>query len=117
LSSGLDTLLKSGAKRKELTETATEIVETKLIPDYLEFKRQLTTARVGKAKRVLDPLSKVLEINSSPWAPKFWYDLVRALYLGSSGAVENRKDDLTNKALAFNYIKKIEERQTRLPES
>ena len=98
LSGALDALLKGGAKRKELEDAAADVVQTKIVPDYVEFRRELGSARVGKAKRILDPASKLLEINSSPWAPKFWYDLVRAL----------RKEDKTNKALAFNLIRKLE---------
>lgn len=111
LSSALDALVKGGAKRQELEDAATDVVQTKIVPDYLEFKRQLGSARVGKAKRILDPASKLLEINSSPWAPKFWYDLVRALFLAATGATENRKEDKSNKALAFNFIRKLESKQ------
>lgn len=115
LSGALDKLLKDGADQRELSETAGDVIQTKFVPDFLEFKRQLGSVRVGKAKRILDPASKVLEISSSPWSPKFWYDLVRAAYFTVSGAAENRKEDKTNKALAFNFIRKLEQRNTSPP--
>jgi len=110
LSGALDGLLKDGADQRLVSETAADIVQTKFAPDFLEFKRQLGSARVGRARRILDPASKVLEISSGPTSPKFWYDLIRAAYLTVSGAAENRKEDKTNKALAFNFVRKLEVR-------
>lgn len=111
LSGALDALVKGGAKRHELEDAAADVIQTKLIPDYQEFKRQLGSARVGKMKRILDPASKILEINSSPLTPKFWYDLVRALSFVVTGASENRKEGQTNKSLSFSFIRKLESQQ------
>ncbi len=113
LSAGLDALAKSGAKREDMAAMAADVVETKLIPDYVEFKRQLNSIRVGKLKKILDPASKILEINSSPWSPKFWYDLTKALWGIGTGATEVRQADRSNRTLAFNYIRTVEERSAR----
>jgi hypothetical protein len=114
LSGNLDSLVRSGAKLAEIRDAANDVIETKLLPDYAEFKRQLVATRLTGARKILDPASKILEIDSSPITPKFWYDLIKAGYLAATGASEVGKEDHTNKAMAFNLIRRVDERSSHL---
>lgn len=114
LSKEVESRTKEGAPLIEIEHTARAIVEIDLIPDYIEFMRQLESEKAGFWKNVLDRSSKVLEIDAAPWTPKFWADLIRCVAMTSIDAVSSRKESLTNKHQAFHFMKKLEDYSSRI---
>jgi len=112
LSGALDSMLKSGEKYSDLSYYAKDVVETKLIPDYIEFKRQLIHLKIGKSRKILATIDSLFQISSSPYTPKFWYDFLKVIGGSFSAVSEIRKDDLSNKSQAFNFISSLEERHS-----
>ncbi|MBZ5609566.1 MAG: hypothetical protein LAP38_14990 [Acidobacteriia bacterium] len=82
--------------------------ERKIIPKYEEMQRQLAAKATGKWAKILSPLSKVMQIDASPWTPKFYGQLFEAFF-GSSGAVaEAEKEAQTNAGQAFQFLARLE---------
>lgn len=114
LSKEVESRVKENAPLDEISHNARSIIETDLIPDYIEFRRQLESEKAGFWKKVLDRSSKVLEIDAAPWTPKFWTDIIRYLAMTGIDAASSRKDLLTNKSQAFHFMKKIEDFSSRI---
>src|SRR5262249_6322909 len=79
LSKGVEQRLRGGESDAEIEQFAKSVVETDLIPDYGEFRRQLGAERLGNWKTVLDAAGKILSIDANPWTPKFWGEILAAL--------------------------------------
>jgi hypothetical protein len=109
LSKGLDGMLKAGEKPEDLKGYAQNIVETDLIPDYKEFRRQLEAEQAGKIKKVLDVSGKLMEIDAAPWTPKFWGMLLKALGMSAIETAANQKERLTNRYQAYEFMKEVED--------
>jgi len=108
LSKGLDGMVKAGEKLEDLKGYAKNIVETELIPDYRQFRRQLGAAQAGKIKKVLDVTGKIMEIDAAPWTPKFWGQLLKALGLSFIETAADQKERLSNQNQAFEFMRKVE---------
>jgi hypothetical protein len=109
LSAEVESRLKEGDKFTDVAKYARSVVETKLIPDYFEFKRQLSAKRAGFWGRVLDKVSNVAEIDSAPWTPKFYAELVKALGFTLLSTLSERQESLSNKNQAYQFIKTVQE--------
>ncbi len=107
LSAGIQERADGGADIEEIRKYSQSVVETQLIPDYYEFKRQLRPERLGVAGRVLDVAGRISEIDSAFWTPKFYGDFVKAIGAGVLGELSG-KDGLTNKAQAYKFIRTLE---------
>ena len=79
LSKGLEEHCREDVPVKEITRFANNLIETELIPDFKEFRRQLEAKGAGKWDKVLDAAGKVAEIDAAPWTPKFWALLLKAM--------------------------------------
>ena len=108
LSKEVEARIREGVHIREISEHARSVVETDLIPDYVEFRRQLEAEKAGFWARVLDKASKVMEINAPPWTPKFYGDLIGAIGLTGMEADSASKSKLSNRVQAFHFISKIE---------
>jgi hypothetical protein len=109
LSKGIDGRLKGGEDLSQIARWARDIVETELIPDYREFRRQIRAEQAGFWKKVLDPAGKILEINAAPWTPKFYGDLLKSLGFSALTYSAERKESLSNKSQAFQFMQAVEE--------
>jgi hypothetical protein len=109
LSSSIDAALKGGESYHELERLAQNLVETQLIPDYVEFRRQLAAERTSIGGRILDMGGRVLEIDAPPWTPKFYGQMLKAFGFVGEAASEKRKDSLSNRLQAFQYIRRVDE--------
>jgi hypothetical protein len=109
LSKGLDGMVKAGEKFEDLSGYAQNIVETELIPDYREFRRQLEAEQAGKIKRVLDVTGKIMEIDAALWTPRFWGLLLKALGLSAIETAANEKEPHTNRYQAYELMKEVED--------
>jgi hypothetical protein len=108
LSKELDGVVKSGARLQELAEHAKAIVDTDLIPDYIEFRRQLEAEKAGKWKKALETTGKIMAIDAAPWTPKFWGELLKALGVSAIETAADQKEWVTNRYQAFEFISEIE---------
>lgn len=109
LSKGIEDRLKQDTSLAEVHAWAKSVIETELIPDYREFRRQLAAERSGFWRKVLDVSAKVFEINAAPWTPKFYGELLKALGLTTLTYTSERKERLSNKFLAMQFMRVIED--------
>lgn len=107
LSKGIEERLKGGESLQEMEKYTKAVIETELIPDYREFRRQLEAERIGIGKRILDSVGCVFEIDVAPWTPKFWGELVKAFGIAFPSS-EQRKAKLTNESQAFQFMRIVE---------
>jgi hypothetical protein len=61
LSYEVETRIKEGGSIKDIQRYAKSIAEVKLVPDFLEFKRQISAKKAGFWCNVLDKASKIAE--------------------------------------------------------
>jgi hypothetical protein len=108
LSKGVSDRMKGGESPQQVISWARSIVETELVPDYYEFRRQLGAERSGFWKKVADSLEKVAEIDAAFWTPKFYFQLLKALGFTALTYTSERKEGLSNKAQAFHFMRLIE---------
>lgn len=109
LSAEVEKRIKEGDQLKDITRYATSVIETQLIPDYYEFKRQLSAERSGFWCNVLDKFSKVAEISSAPWTPAFYAELLKALGFSFLTGISEHKRLLSNRSQAFQFLKIVGE--------
>jgi hypothetical protein len=107
LSQGVEQRLKGGESISEIEQFARGVVDTELIPDYGQFRRQLGSERLGRFKTVLGTVKEVLSIDANPWTPKFWGQVLAAVGV-SLDLADKRKEQLSNKNQAFQFIKSVE---------
>jgi hypothetical protein len=116
LSADVQSALSSGASLPEIAEAARDVVETKLVPDYSAFRRQLS-AKEGKFwGRVLDPLGKILAIDAAPWTPKFWGGFLSALGSAFGIGAEVDADSFSNEQQAFQFLRTLEATELSRPQ-
>ena len=105
----MDSLVASGEKLKTMEEYAQGVIETDLIPDYREFRRQLEAEQAGKIRKVLDATGKIMEIDAAPWTPKFWGMLLKALGMSAIETAADQKERLSNRYQAYEFMKVVED--------
>ena len=98
-----------GQNLNSIVKYANSVVETKLIPQYSEYKRQLSAKKAGFWKNVLDAGLKVAEIDAAPWTPKFYYDLIKAFSLTYLTTKSQRQELLTNKNQTFQFMLNLDQ--------
>lgn len=108
LSKGLEEHAKDGTSVHEIAGFARNLIETELIPDYREFRRQLAAMKAGKWEQFLDAAGKIVEIDAAPWTPKFWGLLLKALGLSFVTAAGEQREMLSNKYQAFEFMSEVE---------
>jgi hypothetical protein len=91
-----------------IAQYARSLVETEIVPDYSEFRRQLAAERVGFWSNVLSKTSKVFEIREPITSPKFWGEIVAALGVPLPPLMEMKRAALTNRHLSFQFLQTIE---------
>lgn len=106
LSKGIDDRLKGGEQYPEIERWAKNIIETQLIPDYRQFRRQLEAQRSGYWSNVL---GKAFGIDAALWSPKFWSELLKAFGFTMLAAISERKEMLSNENQAYLFMKKVED--------
>ncbi len=114
LSKGLEEHANEDAPVTEIAKFAKNLIETELIPDFREFRRQLEARGAGKWDKVLDAAGKVAEIDAAPWTPKFWAHLLKALGITIVTSIAEREDTLSNKYQAFKFMSDLQSAASRL---
>lgn len=110
LSAEVESRINQGDSLADVAQYAKSVAETKFVPLYMEFRRQLSAERAGFWASVLDKASKIAEIDVAPWTPKFYGELLKSLGFTGLTAIKEGKDKLSNKRQAFNFIRKIDEK-------
>lgn len=90
------------------------MIETKLIPDYREYVRQLRAEKAGFWGKVLDPVTKILQIDAAPWTPKFYGEFIRSLGFGALAAASEKKSRLSNASQAYQFMHNVEKHLRQL---
>ena len=89
------------------------LVETTLLPDYYEFKRQILARASKFGDKVIDAAGKILEIDVAPWTPKFYGDLLKAVRGLFTSGMEELNESRSNQRQAYNFMKTIDESASR----
>jgi hypothetical protein len=114
LSKGLEEHCNEDVPVREIARFANNLIETELIPDFKEFRRQLEARGAGKWDKVLDAAGKVAEIDAAPWTPKFWALLLKAMGITIVRSVAEKEDTLSNKYQAFKFMSDLQSAASRL---
>lgn len=108
LSYEVETRIKEGDSIEEIKRYASSVAETKLIPDFIEFKRQIESKRAGFWGKVLDKASSIAEIDATIFSPKFFADLIKIFGLTLLTRISEKEGELSNKGQTFKLIHTIE---------
>ncbi|WP_168788682.1 hypothetical protein [Paraburkholderia aromaticivorans] len=108
LTEGLESKLKGGEQMDEIRRFAQSTIETKLIPDYREYVRQLLAEKAGFWGKILDPTSKLLQIDAAPWTPKFYGEFIKALGFTALAATSEKKQRLSNASQVYQFMHSVE---------
>ncbi len=114
LSRGVEERLANGASIVEMERWAKSVVASELIPDYEEFKRQLTAKGSGIPAQVLDAAGSFLEIDAGPTTPKFYGKLLQLLGIRIGSHAKELKEKLSNRHQAFQFMSKVDAASGRL---
>ncbi|CAG5012987.1 hypothetical protein DYBT9275_05307 [Dyadobacter sp. CECT 9275] len=109
LSLAVENALKENASLRDISYEAQKIIETDLIPDYYEFRRQLQFEKISTVGKLLELSGKFFEIDAAPWTPKFWGQLITGIGSTFSHAA-NKKSDLSNVQQSFKFMHICEEK-------
>jgi hypothetical protein len=108
LSKGLEERVNAGTRIAEIRYFAKSLIETELIPDYREFRRQLSSMKVGRWGKVLDAGGRVFDIDATIGTPKFYGLLLKAVGLSGLTLASERQELLSNRVQAFKFMTKLE---------
>lgn len=111
LSADVEARIEDGDSLSEVARYAQSVAETKLLPFYAEWKRQLAAERAGFWGQVLDTTSAALKIDVGPWTPKFYGELLKALGFVTLKGIAEHKGRLTNESQAYQFMRAIEDRE------
>jgi hypothetical protein len=85
-------------------EAAQKTVERKLLPKYHEFQRQLQAQRGGFWSEVLAAGSTLLQIDATPWTPKFYGQIIEAFFGPLGNIAEAEAEARSNANQAYQYL-------------
>jgi hypothetical protein len=110
LSYDVETMISQDDSIEDIQRYANSVAHTKLVPDYIEFKRQLEAKKADFWGNVLDKASKVAEIDAGPSTPKFWAELLKIFGFTLLTRTASQKDQLSNRGQAFQLIRTVEKK-------
>jgi hypothetical protein len=108
LSKEVENRIQDGEQSDQIARYARSLVETEIVPDYREFRRQLAAERIGFWAKVLDKTNKIFKIEAPITSPRFWADTLAAIGLPLASSMERRRETLTNRHLAFQFLRSVE---------
>lgn len=85
-------------------EAAKKVVERKLLPQYAEMRRQLEAKRTGFWASVLATGAQMLQIDAAPWTPKFYGQMLEALFGPIGKTAEAEEKARSNANQSFQYL-------------
>jgi len=87
---------------------ARKLVERKIVPQFLEFRRCLESKSASFWSNVLAAGAKFMQIDVSPWTPKFYFALLEAITGSISERGKFEEQSKSNAGQAFQYLAKLE---------
>lgn len=90
-------------------EAAKRSVERKLLPQYAEMRRQLEAKHTGFWANVLATGASILQIDATPWTPKFYGQVLEAFFGPIGKTAEAEEQARSNANQAFQYVTKLAE--------
>ncbi len=84
-----------------LDEAAKWVAEAKVIPEFEQYARQEFTSKLESLGRRIEPF---MEIDASLFSPKGAAQLLKAVVKSFKGGAEDRKETLTNSAMALKFL-------------
>ena len=108
LSKGLEERAREDVPIKEIARFADDLIRSDLIPDFKQFCRQLKAMEAGRWTKVLDATGKLAEIDATPWTPKFWSLILKALGITIVTSGAELKETLSNQYQAFKFMSELE---------
>ena len=103
LTDELEKRISTGAESE--LEIARKIAERKVIPEYENYLRVLRAREVSFGAKILQGAGKFLQVDASPWTPKFWGAILESFgVLAGVTAQEKSEAYLTNEKQAFHYL-------------
>lgn len=112
LSKEVENRIEEGDSLADVSRYAQSVVETMLVPQYTEFRRQIAAKKAGFWGKVLDKASKFAEIDAAPWTPKFYAELINALGFTILSGVSERENTLSNRSQAHQFLNVAEKAYT-----
>lgn len=109
LSKDVECSLRGDESLEEIERRARSVIETDLIPDYREFRRQLAAERTRSGGRILDFAGKLFQIDAAPWTPKFYGQLLQALGVALLDTSSLETERVSNKSQAFQFMGLVED--------
>jgi hypothetical protein len=101
-------LATAGAPITEIRRYCEELVSTQLSPLLAEHQRQLSALQAQKVAGKFEILSKFLEIETGPWAPKFWTELFKILSSSANVTSTELIEKKSNLNLTLNLLRLVE---------
>lgn len=108
LSAEIEKRIQGQESTDNIAQYARSLVETELVPDYTEFRRQLAAERLGFWSNVLAKTGKVFEIREPISSLRFWGELLVAIGVPLAPLMEMKRATMTNKHLAFQFLQAVE---------
>lgn len=102
-------MLSAGVPAEKIRRHCSDLVETQLAPILFEFERQLTAISASKKGAWLEILSGLLQIDSGPWSPKFWGDLIKIFASATDETAESFANRKSNQNLTLNFLQTVRE--------
>jgi hypothetical protein len=92
----------------DIREAAEKTVERNILPKYTEMRRQLEAKQTGFWSNVLAAGAKFLQIDATPWTPKFYGQIIELFFGPLARTAEAEAEALSNANQAFQYLAKLE---------
>jgi hypothetical protein len=92
----------------DVEEAALKTVQRNLLYEYAEMRRQLEGKRVGLWSNVLAAGSTFLQIDASPWTPKFYGQIIETFFNVIGKTAEAEATSRSNASQAFQYLAQLE---------
>jgi hypothetical protein len=88
---------------------ALETIKHKVMPSFDEYQRKLLAQETGFWSEVAVRGAKFLQVDASPWTPKFYGAILELLFGNVVDASKLDRAELNNKSQAFQYMGALKE--------
>lgn len=109
LAKGIEEQIDANTDIADIRRWADTIVATELIPDYWEFKNQLTSEEINIGSKLLDAGGRILTIDSGPTTPAFWGGIVKALGASLGDASRLATEMTTTERQTYEFMALVED--------
>lgn len=83
---------------------ALKTAERKIMPGFNEYQRQLLSREVGFWSKAGARSAKFLQVDASPFTPKFWGAILECLFGNLDSSADLDRETFSNESQAFQYL-------------